>query len=67
MMTTRETAQFLGLSEWQLRYWRMLRCGGPAFIKIGRCVRYLPSDVIGFVRSRRKVGGKFHREKIASV
>lgn len=54
LMTTKEVAKFLGVSEWQLRYWRM-RNRGPAFTKLGRkrCVRYLPSDVIAFVRNNR--------------
>lgn len=67
LMTTREVAEFLGVSMWQLEYWRSRKPGGPAFIKIGRLVRYRPRDVIEFVRSGRKISGKFHREKIASV
>jgi Helix-turn-helix domain len=55
LMTTEEAAEFLNLSERQLRAWRMRgRGGGPAFIRIGRCIRYLPSDVISFMRERRR-------------
>lgn len=63
LLTTSEVAEFLGISEWQVKAWRMQgRTGGPAFIRIGRLVRYLPSDVLSFVTARRRAGSKSRRK-----
>jgi excisionase family DNA binding protein len=48
--TEREVAQLLGLSIATLRAWRH-RGKGPRFLRLGRSVRYLPSDVDEFVRA----------------
>lgn len=54
LMTSEQVRQFLGVSRWQMREWRTnAKGGGPAFIRIGRRVRYLPSDVLQFVRARK--------------
>ena len=49
-LTEREVADMLGLSVATLRAWRH-RGKGPRFLRLGRSVRYLPSDVGDFVRT----------------
>ena len=49
-LTEREVAERLGLSVATLRAWRH-RGKGPRFLRLGRSVRYLPSDVDQFVRT----------------
>ena len=47
-VTERQVADQLGLSVATLRAWRH-RGKGPRFLRFGRSVRYLPSDVYDFV------------------
>ena len=49
-LTERQVAEQLGLSVGTLRAWRH-RGKGPRFLRLGRSVRYLPSDVDEFVRA----------------
>ena len=49
-LTEREVAELLGLSVATLRAWRH-RGKGPRFLRLGRSVRYLPSDLNDFVRT----------------
>ena len=49
-LTEREVADMLGLSVATLRAWRH-RGKGPRYLRLGRSVRYLPSDVADFVRA----------------
>jgi excisionase family DNA binding protein len=49
-LTERQVAELLGLSVATLRAWRH-RGKGPRFLRLGRSVRYLPSDVDEFVRA----------------
>ena len=49
-LTEREVADMLGLSVATLRAWRH-KGKGPRFLRLGRSVRYLPSDVADFVRA----------------
>jgi excisionase family DNA binding protein len=49
-LTEREVAELLGLSVATLRAWRH-RGKGTRFLRLGRSVRYLPSDVDDFVRA----------------
>ena len=49
-LTEREVADMLGLSVATLRAWRH-RGRGPRFLRLGRSVRYLPSDLADFVRA----------------
>jgi len=51
-MTENETARRLGLSVATLRAWRH-RGRGPTFVRFGRAVRYLPSDVADFIAASR--------------
>lgn len=46
-VTERQVAEQLGLSVATLRAWRH-RGKGPRFLRFGRSVRYLPSDVVRF-------------------
>ncbi|MEO7859195.1 MAG: helix-turn-helix domain-containing protein [Nitrospirales bacterium] len=45
-------AQQLAVEKKTLQAWRV-RGGGPAFVKVGRLVRYKPDDVENWVESRR--------------
>ena len=49
-LTEREVADMLGLAVATLRAWRH-RGKGPRFLRLGRSVRYFPSDVADFVRA----------------
>ena len=49
-LTEREVAELLGLSVATLRAWRH-RGKGPRFLRLGRSIRYLPSDLADFVRA----------------
>ena len=49
-LTERQVAEQLGLSVATLRAWRH-RGKGLRFLRLGRSVRYLPSDVDEFVRA----------------
>jgi excisionase family DNA binding protein len=49
-LTERQVAEQLGLSVATLRAWRH-RGKGPRFLRLGRSVRYLPSDVDEFVQA----------------
>jgi excisionase family DNA binding protein len=49
-LTEREVAELLRLSVATLRAWRH-KGKGPRFLRLGRSVRYLPSDVSDFVRA----------------
>ena len=48
-MNETEAAERLGLSVATLRAWRH-RGKGPRFVRLGRAVRYLPTDVAEFIR-----------------
>lgn len=52
-LTETEAAQRLGLRIGTLRAWRHYR-RGPAFIRLGRAVRYLAEDLDEFVRANRQ-------------
>lgn len=49
---TREAARLLGLSDQTLRLWRCTG-GGPAFIRVGRSIRYRESDLVEWLDRRR--------------
>ena len=51
-LTETEVAKWLGLSVATLRAWRF-RQTGPRFVRFGRAVRYLPSDVELFISRNR--------------
>ena len=49
LLTETEAAERLRLSVKTLRAWR-LRSKGPQFVRLGRAVRYRPSDLDEYVR-----------------
>ena len=50
-LTRRQAAEFLNLKKSTLDAWAT-RGGGPAFVKMGRAVRYRPADLLEWVESR---------------
>ncbi len=55
-LTELDAAARLGLKVATLRAWRH-QGKGPAFVRLGRAIRYLPSDVEEFVRANRHGAG----------
>jgi predicted site-specific integrase-resolvase len=51
-LTEKHAADRLGLKVATLRAWRH-QGRGPAFVRLGRAVRYLSSDLEGFLRANR--------------
>jgi hypothetical protein len=51
-ITEMDAAGRLGLKVATLRAWRH-QGRGPAYVRLGRAVRYLPSDLNEFLRSNR--------------
>jgi predicted DNA-binding transcriptional regulator AlpA len=51
-LTETDAAGRLGLKVATLRAWRH-QGRGPAFVRLGRSVRYLPSDLDEFLRANR--------------
>jgi hypothetical protein len=51
-LTEMNAAGRLGLKVATLRTWRHQR-RGPAFVRLGRAIRYLPSDLDAFLRANR--------------
>ena len=49
-LSERETASLLGLSVATLRVWRKIG-KGPRFVRFGRAVRYIDSDVRRFIEA----------------
>jgi excisionase family DNA binding protein len=53
-LTEAEAAHRLGLKVATLRAWRH-QGRGPAYVRLGRAVRYIVSDIDDFLRSNRKI------------
>jgi predicted DNA-binding transcriptional regulator AlpA len=53
-LTEAEAAQRLGLKVATLRAWRHLG-RGPAYVRLGRAVRYLGTDIEEFLRLNRQI------------
>ncbi len=56
LLNERETAALLGVSPGTLAVWRSTRRYPLKFVKIGRRVRYRPSDVEAFAAANTKPG-----------
>jgi predicted DNA-binding transcriptional regulator AlpA len=56
LLNEHDVARITGLSVASVRRWRLMRTGGPVFIKIGAAVRYRPEDVAGWLNSRPSGG-----------
>jgi excisionase family DNA binding protein len=52
LLTTKEVASMLGLAPGSLNVWRATKRYPLPYIKVGRHVRYVLSDVQEFLRSR---------------
>ncbi len=52
-LTTEQAAQVLGLKPTTLEIWRC-RGDGPAFLKLGRAVRYRHEDLLKFIDEGRR-------------
>lgn len=48
----REAARVLGVSRGTLSNWRTLR-RGPAYVRIGRAIRYSLADIVAFAEAGR--------------
>lgn len=53
-LTESEAATRLGLKVATLRAWRH-QGRGPAYVRLGRAVRYLTTDVDDFIQSNRQI------------
>ncbi len=53
LLTTDEAAEFLGVSAGSLAVWRCLSRYPLPYVKIGRNVRYLESDLLAWMESRK--------------
>jgi len=51
LLTGREAASYLGISEQTMRIHR-IKGGGVKFVKVGRLVRYKQSDLENYIQSR---------------
>ncbi len=49
LLTTREAAAFLGVKENTLTVWRNTKRYDIPYVKIGRSIRYKPSDLEKFL------------------
>jgi predicted DNA-binding transcriptional regulator AlpA len=54
LLTPKEAARFMRVSESWLAKARM-RGDGPPYVQIGRAIRYQQSDLITYIRSRRRL------------
>ncbi|MBB3900417.1 helix-turn-helix transcriptional regulator [Roseococcus suduntuyensis] len=54
LLTVADAADLLGLAAETLDHWRMTPDRGPAFVKLGRAVRYRRADVLAFVQRGRR-------------
>jgi predicted DNA-binding transcriptional regulator AlpA len=52
LVSTREAARLLGLSTSLLEKLRHYRRPGPRFVRVGRAVRYAPSDLRAWAAAR---------------
>lgn len=60
LLDERETACLLGMSVSWLRYCRCVGMG-PAYVKIGRAVRYRPDDITAWLTSQISGGQGWER------
>ena len=57
LLTERETALYLSVSKAYLAATRVRHLGGPPYIKFGRTVRYLRSDLDEWIAERPRISG----------
>jgi hypothetical protein len=51
IFTVTEAAEYLGLGISTLNKWRCYQVEGPAFVKLGKAVRYRKEDLDAFLRT----------------
>lgn len=51
IFTVAEAAEYLGLAISTLNKWRCYQIEGPAFVKLGKAVRYRKEDLDAFLKS----------------
>ena len=54
LLNTREAARRLGLAAGTLQNWR-IRGQGPAFVRLGKAIRYDEGDLARFISQGREV------------
>lgn len=52
LLNSQEAASFLGIEEETLAVWRCTKRYPLPYIKVGRLVKYRPSDLQAFIESR---------------
>jgi hypothetical protein len=52
LLTEHEAAKFIRVSVFALRAWRWRKKDGPAYLKLGSCVRYRLSSLNAYLESR---------------
>lgn len=56
MLTSKQVAEQLNVTEWCLRNWRHLGTKGPKFLKIeGGSIRYRQTDVDAWLNKQQRV------------
>lgn len=53
LLTTKEAADMLGLKANTLERWRTFGTG-PAYERVGNAIRYRPSDIESWLKSRKR-------------
>jgi predicted DNA-binding transcriptional regulator AlpA len=57
LLNEHDVARISGMSVASVRRWRLVREGGPRFVRIGAAVRYKPEDVSAWLASLPSGGG----------
>jgi len=57
LLNEHDVARITALSVASIRRFRLLRQGGPRYLKIGAAVRYKPEDISAWLESRPSGGG----------
>ena len=52
ILNEQEAAKFVGVTVHALRAWRWRKADGPAYLKLGSCVRYRQRDLDAYLESR---------------
>jgi predicted site-specific integrase-resolvase len=53
LLSSADVAEWLDVSERTLEFWRYVG-KGPAYVKVGKRVRYRPADVEAFLEANRQ-------------
>ena len=58
LLTPRDVAKILGVTLQTLAVWRCEKRYNLPYVKVGRLIRYLRSDIEEFITRRRQGGGR---------